>query len=92
MDSEPGVEVGFIVVGNGTVAVGVACTGSPSVVVLSGSKLSGVPRVVVLSGLEADAELAGRATIPWKELMMPKRAVRESVVECIVAAWLCSGC
>lgn len=77
-DSEPGVEVEFIVVANGMVAVGVACTGSP--------------RVVVLSGLEDDAELAGRATIPWKELMMPRRAVRERVMEGIVAACLCSGC
>ena len=87
-ESEPAEEVEFNVAADGTVAVGVACTGSPSVVVLSGPKLSGDPRMVVLSGLEDDAELAGRATIPWKELMMPRKAVRERAVEGILVSLL----
>lgn len=69
LDPELEEKVEFNVAADGTAAVGVACTGSPSVVVLagtvlSGPKLSGDPRVVVLSGLKDESELAGRATIP----------------------------
>lgn len=72
-DSEPSGEmVEFSVVANGTADVGVACTG-PS-------------RVAVLSGLKLADEVAGRPRVPWKELMMLKRAVRDRVVVSILVS------
>lgn len=67
-----GETVGFNVVANDTTAVEVACTGSSSVTVLSGPKSA--------------VEQAGRPRVPWKELMMLKRAVRERVVEGILVS------
>ena len=76
----------------GTTAVEVASGSPPSAVVLSEPALSGNPRLLVLSGTSDEVELlAGRATIPWKKLMMLKRTARKRVVEGILSAWIVQG-
>ena len=62
----------------GATAVEVACSGPPS---------SGDPGIMVLSGTSDEVELAGRATVFWKKLRMPKRtAARRRVLEGILGA------
>lgn len=55
---------------------------------LSEPELSGDPIVVVLSGTSDGVELAGRAIIAWKKVVMPRREARRRVLEGILAAWI----
>ena len=67
---------------NDTSVVGVACSGPA--VVLSEPESSGDLGIMVLSGTSDKVELAGRAMIPWKKLMVPKRAAKRRVVDGIL--------